>query len=245
MSERQTRKQRRKELKGNPNERNSTQNTLEIKTQIMPITKTQTEAFDLWDDGFHLMLHGIAGTGKTFLALYFALKEVLKKNSPYKKVVIVRSVVPTRDMGFLPGNQKEKTKVYEGPYDDICNKLFSAGGTYEYLKSRGMVEFTSTSFLRGMNLDNCIVVVDECQSMTFHELDTVITRLGEDTKLIFCGDINQNDLQYRKNDVSGLYEFMKILKKMDLFAFIEFTESDIVRSALVKQYIITKNRQGK
>jgi phosphate starvation-inducible protein PhoH len=168
----------------------------------------------------------------------------MKKDSKYKKVYIVRSVVPTRDMGFLPGNSKEKTKVYEGPYYEICTKLFGRGDAYDYLKNAGKIEFVTTSFLRGITLDECIVVVDESQSMTFHELDTVITRLGDNAKTVFCGDINQNDLKYRKNDVSGLWDFMSILKKMKMFNFIEFHEDDIVRGSTVKAYIITKNKLG-
>lgn len=237
--EKQNRKQRRESRQGKSSENTS----LSIKS-FFPMTNTQEAAFNSWDDGFNLMLHGIAGTGKTFLALYFALSEVMKKDSKYKKVYIVRSVVPTRDMGFLPGNSKEKTKVYEGPYYEICTKLFGRGDAYDYLKNAGKIEFVTTSFLRGITLDECIVVVDESQSMTFHELDTVITRLGDNAKTVFCGDINQNDLKYRKNDVSGLWDFMSILKKMKMFNFIEFHEDDIVRGSTVKAYIITKNKLG-
>lgn len=238
--EKLNRKQRRDARNGKSSENTS----LSIKS-FAPMTDTQEAAFNSWDDGFNLMLHGIAGTGKTFLALYFALSEVMRPNSKYKKVYVVRSVVPTRDMGFLPGNSKEKTKVYEGPYYEICTKLFGRGDAYDCLKNAGKIEFVTTSFLRGITLDECIVVVDECQSMTFHELDTVITRLGDNAKTVFCGDINQNDLKYRKNDVSGLWDFMSILKKMKMFNFIEFREEDIVRGSLVKSYIITKNREGK
>ena len=216
-----------------------------IKDEVLPKTKTQEFAFDAWDDGYNLMLHGIAGTGKTFLALYFSISEVLAKNSYYKKVYVIRSVVPSRDMGFLPGNQKDKMKVYESPYYDICTKLFKRGDAYEILKQRANIEFVSTSYLRGSTFDDCILVVDEVQNMSDQELHTVMTRVGENCRIIFCGDVKQDDLtSERKKEVSGLRNFMKIIAKMKEFQFIEFTAKDIVRSDLVKSYIIHRDSLG-
>jgi predicted ribonuclease YlaK len=212
---------------------------------IAPMTDNQSKAFAAWDDGANLMLHGIAGTGKTFLALYFAIKEVMSKNTQYKKVFIIRSTVPSRDMGFLPGSQKEKMKVYEGPYYDIATKLFQRGDAYEVLKQRNNVEFISTSFLRGSTFDDCILVVDEVQNMNDQELHTVMTRVGENCRIIFCGDVKQDDLtSERKKEMSGLRTFMKIIKNMREFSFVEFVAGDIVRSELVKSYIIERDRQG-
>ena len=209
---------------------------------IDPMTDTQEDAFDAWDDGFNLMLHGMAGTGKTFLALYFSLSEIFEQNSYYNKLFIIRSVVPSRDMGFLPGTQKEKMKVYEGPYYDICNKLFQRGDAYEILKQRNQVEFMSTSFLRGETFDDCILVVDEVQNMSDQELHTVMTRVGENCRIIFCGDVKQDDLtSERYNEQSGLANFMKIIDRMKEFKFVEFEANDIVRSALVKSYIIQRD----
>lgn len=209
---------------------------------IDPMTDTQEDAFDAWDDGFNLMLHGMAGTGKTFLALYFSLSEIFEQSSYYNKLFIIRSVVPSRDMGFLPGTQKEKMKVYEGPYYDICNKLFQRGDAYEILKQRNQVEFMSTSFLRGETFDDCILVVDEVQNMSDQELHTVMTRVGENCRIIFCGDVKQDDLtSERYNEQSGLANFMKIIARMKEFKFVEFEASDIVRSALVKSYIIQRD----
>ncbi len=216
-----------------------------VSSDIRPMTDNQAVAFESWESGANLMLHGIAGTGKTFLGLYFSLKEVMSKNTQYKKVFIIRSVVPTRDIGFLPGSQKDKMKVYEAPYYDIASKLFNRGDAYEILKQRNNVEFISTSFLRGSTFDDCIIVVDEVQNMSDQELHTVMTRVGENCRIIFCGDVKQDDLtSERKKEMSGLRLFMKVIKKMKEFNFVEFEASDIVRSKLVKSYIIERDRQG-
>lgn len=189
------------------------------------------------------MLHGIAGTGKTFISLYLALEDLLKKNSQYNSVVIVRSVVPSRDMGFLPGNVKEKAKVYEEPYKAICDDLFGRGDGYNILREKNLVEFVTTSHLRGMTFNNAIIVADEYQNMTFQELDTLITRTGENSRLIFCGDIRQTDLQ-RDREKQGILTFTEIVAKIESFASVEFGIDDIVRSELVKQYIIAKLDKG-
>lgn len=207
-----------------------------------PLTENQKLAFDSFKDDKNLMLHGIAGTGKSFMALYLSLKQILSDpECVYKKVVIVRSVVPTRDMGFLPGSDREKTKVYEAPYYAICTELFGRGDAYEYLKKRNVVEFISTSFIRGITLNDCIVVVDEMQNATLHELDSVITRIGHNCKVVFCGDFRQSDFT-REHERSGLTDFMRVVKNMKSFELVEFEAKDIVRSALVKEYIILKDK---
>lgn len=212
---------------------------------VKPLTVTQEEVFHAYNNDMNLMLHGVAGTGKTFLATYLALRDVLSGHEGKKKIFIVRSVVPTRDMGFLPGNQKEKARAYEAPYFTICNELFGRGDAYETLKSKNVIEFITTSFIRGITLDNSVVIVDECQNMAAMELHSVMTRIGQNTKIMFCGDTRQDDLtSERKKEESGLSEFMRILKRMKSFDFIEFGEDDIVRSDLVKEYIITRNRLG-
>lgn len=216
-----------------------------MKGDVNPMTDNQRVAFDFWDEGYNLMLHGIAGTGKTFLGLYFALKEVVKPNSQYKKVYIVRSTVSTRDQGFLPGSLKDKAKVFESPYVPICTKLFGRGDAYEILKGKGYVEFITTSYLRGETFDDCILLVDEVQNMGDGELHTVMTRVGENCRIIFCGDVKQDDLtSERKKELSGLRDFMKILHRMKEFEFIDFQVEDIVRSKLVKSYIIERDRLG-
>jgi|TARA_B110000211_G_C14021183_1_gene527754 phosphate starvation-inducible PhoH-like protein len=216
-----------------------------VDKEISPITYNQQYAFDAWEEGSNLMMHGIAGTGKTFVGLYLALKEMMLPDSQYKKVYIVRSIVPTREMGFLPGTQKDKMSVYEAPYYDIATKIFGRGDAYEILKQRNTVEFLSTSFLRGSTFDDCIILVDEVQNMSDQELHTVMTRVGENCRIIFCGDVKQDDLtSERKKEVSGLRTFMKIIERMREFHFIEFGISDIVRSDLVRSYIIERDRQG-
>lgn len=212
---------------------------LEFKKEIRPITINQKKAFDAYRDNKHLMLHGTAGTGKSFISLYLALNEALNSNV-YTKVIIVRSVVQLREMGFLPGNQKEKMLAFEAPYYAICDELFNRKGSYEYLKSKNQVEFVSTSFIRGITFTNCIVVVDECQNLTAHEANSIITRIGENCKIVFCGDIRQVDLNRRK-EMTGLDDFMKIIRKMPSFEFVEFMPNDICRSRMVKEYILIRN----
>lgn len=215
------------------------------RSDISPMTENQKLAFDAWASNSNLMLHGIAGTGKTFLAFHFAIGSVFDKTTPYKKIYVVRSVVPSRDMGFLPGGTRDKMKVYEAPYYDICSKIFGRGDAYDILKQKQNVEFLSTSFLRGSTFDNCIILVDEVQNMSDMELHTIMTRVGENCKIIFCGDVKQDDLTSpRYKETSGLATFMKIIKNMREFKFIEFVKEDIVRSKLVKSYIIERDRLG-
>jgi phosphate starvation-inducible protein PhoH len=245
QQQRMTKKQKRVQRQMGDDVENPRQQQFTMKGDVQPMTDNQRVAFDFWDDGYNLMLHGIAGTGKTFLGLYFALKEVVKPNSQYKKVYIVRSTVSTRDQGFLPGSLKEKAKVFESPYVPICTKLFGRGDAYEILKGKGFVEFITTSYLRGETFDDCILLVDEVQNMGDGELHTVMTRVGENCRIIFCGDVKQDDLtSERKKELSGLRDFMKIIHKMKEFEFVDFQVEDIVRSKLVKSYIIERDRLG-
>ena len=202
---------------------------LEI-VEIEPLTRNQVKAFE---SEKNLILHGVAGTGKTFVACYLGFDDMAKKE--YEKLVIIRSAVPTRDIGFLPGNEKEKASVYEEPYKDIAVDVFGRGDAYQILKTKNLVEFMTTSFIRGITLRNATIVIDECQNMSFHELDSIITRVGENCRVIFSGDFRQSDL---KNN--GMNDFFGILKRMELFDFIEFGVQDIVRSDFVKSYIIAK-----
>lgn len=183
-----------------------------ILIQIQPKTDNQNLVFDSYKNNKQLFLYGCAGTGKTFLSLFLSLKSVLRKE--YDKVYIVRSVVPVRDIGFLPGTEEEKIEVYEAPYKQICNELFPYSKSYDNLKLANKMEFIPTSFIRGITLNDCIVIVDETQNMTFEELSSIITRMGDNSKIIFCGDNNQNDLHYKKSDVSGFLQFLNIIKSM-------------------------------
>ena len=240
VTERLTRKQKRVNRQQGQEE-SVQRNNLSLK-HFDPLTSNQKLTYQSFNHK-NLLLHGMAGTGKSFISLYLSLKEVIKTDSPFKNVVIVRSVVPTRDMGFLPGNNKEKAKVYEAPYYAICTELFGRGDAYEVLKSRCIVDFISTSFIRGITLNDCIIVVDEIANLTLHELDSIITRVGKNCKIVFCGDFSQSDFT-RDQDRNGLKDFMKIIDRMKSFEFIEFNEDDIVRSAMVKEYIISKHRLG-
>lgn len=209
-------------------------------TNIKPLTKTQSDAFKSWDDGKDLMLHGIAGTGKTFIALYLALRDILSGISNQKKIVIVRSVVEVRKMGFLPGTAKEKAAVYEAPYQAIATELFRRGDSYDILSNKGLIEFISTSHIRGVTLNDTILIVDEMQNCNGHELDSVITRVGKNCRVIFSGDFRQSDFT-TDQERNGLKDFMRIINSMKCFEFLEFHKEDIVRSAKVKEYIIAKD----
>ena len=202
--------------------------------EIEPLTRNQVKAFE---SSKNLILHGLAGTGKTFISSYLAYDDMSK--GIYDKLVIIRSAVPTRDMGFLPGTEKEKASVYEEPYKDIANELFQRGDAYGIMKQKKLVEFMTTSFIRGITLRDAVIIIDECQNMSFHELDSIITRMGENCRVIFCGDFRQADLKQ-----NGMKDFMQILKRMELFDFIDFQVEDIVRSDFVKSYIIAKNELG-
>jgi|TARA_Y100000004_G_scaffold180767_1_gene225735 predicted ribonuclease YlaK len=209
---------------------------------VGPLTENQKTAFEAYKkDNKSLILHGSAGTGKTFISIYLALEQVLEKsNKQYNKLYVIRSVVPTRDIGYLPGDKQEKIEVYEDPYMSICAELFECKDAYEKLKQQRVIEFLPTSFVRGITFDNSIIIIDECQNLNFHELDSVITRIGKDCKILFCGDFYQTDF-VRENEKQGLKKFIKILNHLPQFANIEFSCDDIVRSDLVKSYILAKN----
>lgn len=204
-----------------------------------PLTKSQENVFSSWKDGFNLVLSGSAGTGKTYISTYLSLLDILDKNSPEKKLVIVRSAVPTRDMGFLPGTLEEKEDAYKAPYYSILTQLFEDHDAWKKIETAKQIEFLTTSFIRGITLTDSIVLIDESQNLTYHELCSVITRLGHNTRIIICGDYYQSDFT-RSGDREGLQKFTKILENMKLFDHIEFTWEDIVRSGLVRDFIMTK-----
>lgn len=212
--------------------------------RIQPMTDTQKELFLSYKSGKNIANIGSAGTGKTYVSLYLALEEVLE-NEEYERVIIIRSAVQSREQGFMPGSLTDKMGYYETPYIDIVNDLFGRVDAYQIMKQKNQVQFMSTSFVRGLTFDNAIIIVDECQNMTYQELDTVITRVGESSKIVFCGDMKQDDLKISKHrqDVSGLKDFIRVVSTMQDFTVVEFTTDDIVRSGLVKQYLIAKERE--
>ena len=216
---------------------------------VEPITDNQKRFFDEWDAGKMIYAYGVAGTGKTFIALYKALKDVLGETTPYEKIYIVRSLVATREIGFLPGDHEDKSSLYQIPYKNMVQAMFempddnSYEMLYDNLKAQETISFWSTSFIRGTTLDNSIVIIDECQNLNFHELDSIITRVGQDSKIIFCGDAAQTDL-IKNNERTGILDFQKIIMNMEEFAMIEFGIEDIVRSGLVKSYLISKLNLG-
>ena len=218
-------------------------------SDIKPITDNQKEVFEQYQKGQNLFLYGVAGTGKTFVALYNALKDVLNPKSPRERVYIVRSLLPTRDIGFLPGDEEDKSYLYQVPYQNMVRFMFkqpderSFDQLYNNLRNQGTIDFLSTSFLRGVTIDNGVIIVDECQNLNFHELDTIITRVGQDTKIVFAGDIQQTDLT-KTNDRNGILDFVNIMQEMKEIECIEFGIPDIVRSGLLKSYLINKIKLG-
>jgi len=210
--------------------------------EIRPMTLKQNHAFKEHEKGQNLLFHGSAGTGKTFLGLYFGLHEVINTKQ-YKNITIIRSAVEVRKVGFLPGSEEEKSESYEIPYRGICSELFGNDKAYEILKKREQIDFKLTSFLRGTTLDDTFIVIDECSNMDWAELSTVITRMGNNTKLVFCGDWHQTDFKFEDEKV-GFVNFKKILEKMPSFSCIEFGVEDIVRGKIVKEFLIEAYKQG-
>ncbi len=216
---------------------------------IDPLTENQKRLFESYAAGKHLVAYGCAGTGKTFISLYNALQDVLDESTPYERIYLVRSLVATREIGFLPGSHEDKADIYQIPYKNMVKYMFQLSSDAEFemlygnLKAQETIKFWSTSFLRGTTLDNAIVIVDEFQNLNFHELDSIITRVGENTKIVFCGDASQSDLQ-KTNERNGIVDFMTVLRKMPSFDIIEFGIEDIVRSGLVKEYITAKMEAG-
>ena len=216
---------------------------------VEPITDNQKRCFDAWDEDKMIYAYGVAGTGKTFIALYKALRDVLGETTPYEKIYIVRSLVATREIGFLPGDHEDKSSLYQIPYKNMVQAMFempddnSYEMLYDNLKAQETISFWSTSFIRGTTLDNAIVIIDECQNLNFHELDSIITRVGQDSKIIFCGDAAQTDLQ-KISERTGIIDFQRIIQNMGEFSLIEFNIEDIVRSGLVRSYLINKINLG-
>ena len=221
----------------------------DIMRVIEPLTKNQEILFDSYKENQNLVAYGCAGTGKTFITLYNALRDVLDEKTPYEKIYIVRSLVATREIGFLPGDHEDKSSLYQIPYKNMVKYMFelpdeaSFEMLYGNLKSQETIKFWSTSFIRGTTLDKSIIIVDEFQNLNFHELDSIITRVGEDSKIMFCGDATQSDL-IRTNEKNGIIDFMKILRVMPSIDIIEFDVEDIVRSGFVKEYITAKMKIG-
>ena len=221
----------------------------EFLVDVKPLTSNQERLFKSYGEGKHMIAYGVAGTGKTFITLYNALKEVLNENTPYEKIYIVRSLVATREIGFLPGDHEDKSSLYQIPYKNMVKYMFEMPSDADFemlygnLKQQETISFWSTSFLRGTTFDNSILIVDEFQNLNFHELDSIITRVGQNSKIMFCGDARQSDLT-KMNDRNGIMEFINILRKMPSFDIIEFDVDDIVRSGLVKEYIIAKLELG-
>jgi predicted ribonuclease YlaK len=210
----------------------------DLKT-FAPLTDNQRKFFDAYRrQDYFVALHGVAGTGKTFCALYKAIEEVLDKGNPFNKIIVVRSAVQSREIGHLPGDVDEKMEIYQQPYRQICETLFGRKDSWDRLEEQGHIEFISTSFIRGMSWDDAIIIVDECQNCSWEELNTCMTRVGYRSKIMFCGDYRQTDINKKKNDMSGLTKFLDIAQLMNSHTRIEFTVDDIVRSSLVKDWVV-------
>ena len=221
----------------------------DLMRKIEPLTENQEELFRCYKNDQNLVAYGAAGTGKTFITLYNALKDVLDERTPYDKIYLVRSLVATREIGFLPGDHEDKSSLYQIPYKNMVKYMFEMPTDTDFemlygnLKAQGTISFWSTSFIRGTTLDNAIIIVDEFQNLNFHELDSIITRIGEGSKIHFCGDATQTDL-IKTQEKNGIVDFIRILKNMPSFSMVEFGPEDICRSGLVKEYIIAKHELG-
>jgi phosphate starvation-inducible protein PhoH len=221
----------------------------EYLVDIDPLTDNQKKLFDSYAEQKHLVAYGCAGTGKTFITLYNALREVLDEKTPYEKIYLVRSLVATREIGFLPGSYDDKSDIYQIPYKNMVKYMFQMPSDAEFemlygnLKAQETIKFWSTSFLRGTTLDNSIIIVDEFQNANFHELCSIITRVGENSKIMFCGDATQSDL-IKTNEKNGVIDFMKILRTMPSIDIIEFGIDDVIRSGLVKEFLIAQHALG-
>lgn len=210
---------------------------------IQPMTDRQHDMFEAFYSGTHVCAYGSAGVGKTYLALYLAMKDVLDKMRDQKRLIIVRTTVQGRQQGYLPGTQEEKEAPFELPYKDIMHDLFGRASTYDDMKEAHLIEFKSTTALRGLTWDDAIIVVDEFQNMTWEELDSVVTRVGTNSRLIICGDVrHQCDLG--RHEVSGAQNALKVMQDMPSFSCVQFTKDDIVRSDFVKQWITTREKLG-
>lgn len=216
---------------------------LEDLPQLEPMTANQEKAFKLWDEGENMVFAGSAGTGKTFIGMYLALESVLTRESPYDKIVIIRSIVSVREVGYLPGKLEEKTAVFEAPYKAICEELFEDKAAYNKLVTSHQLQFESTSFIRGRTFDRAIIIVDEMQNLNFHELDSVMTRVGENCRILFAGDYLQSDFKH-EGERDGLMKFLNIVERMKNFDVVQFGWDDIVRSGVVRDYIMTKEMLG-
>ena len=211
--------------------------------QFAPLTKNQEIAYKSWEEGNNIILTGTAGTGKTFMGLYLAMEDMLEQNNSYDQLVIIRSMVPTRDMGFLPGTKEEKEEAFMSPYKNICTELFGDKSSYNKMITSNQIKFESTSYIRGMTFDNTVILVDEMQNLNFHELDSVITRVGKNSKIIFAGDFKQSDFKYN-DERDGIVKFLQIVEQLKNFTVINFGWEDIVRSDFVRDYIMTKEMLG-
>ena len=212
---------------------------------IEPLTENQQKLFDSYTEGKNIIAYGAAGTGKTFITLFNALCDVLDTSTPYEKIYIVRSLVSTREIGFLPGDHEDKSFLYQIPYKNMVKYMFELPSAADFemlygnLKAQETISFWSTSFIRGTTFDRAIIIVDEFQNLNFHELDSIMTRVGENTKIMFCGDATQSDL-IKQNERNGIVDFMRVLRLMQSVDIIEFGVEDIVRSGLVKEFILAK-----
>ena len=219
---------------------NNPQHILSL-SRITPLTPNQERLFTLFNEGHNIFVHGWAGTGKTLLSLYLGLRDVLDSETPRDKIIIVRSVVPSRDMGFMPGNMKEKSKVYELPYADAAAQLVAGSNSYEVMKSKGVIEFTTTSFLRGLTFTNAVIYIDEIQNLADHEIHTVMTRIGDGCRVIVSGDVRQTDFM-KDPDRLGCMTFIRTVQNMSSFRSVEFGIEDILRSSFVKEYLIARDK---
>ena len=200
---------------------------------IKPRSKKQTEYFNMVKNKQMVFCCGPAGTGKTYLAVAFAVS--MLKSGAVDKIILTRPAVEAGErLGFLPGDIKEKIDPYLRPIYDALNDMLSFSEVLKKIES-GFIEIAPLAFMRGRTLSNAFIILDESQNTTSVQMKMFLTRLGENSKMIINGDLSQVDLP--SGTKSGLRESIKILDNIDDIGFIEFGNKDVVRNPLVSKIV--------
>ena len=200
---------------------------------IKPRSKKQLEYFNLVKKKQMVFCCGPAGTGKTYLAVAYAVS--MLKSGEIEKIILTRPAVEAGErLGFLPGDIKEKIDPYLRPIYDALNDMLSFSEVIKKIES-GFIEIAPLAFMRGRTLSNAFIILDESQNTTSVQMKMFLTRLGENSKMVITGDLSQVDLP--SGTKSGLRESINILKNVEEIGFLEFSDNDVVRNPLVSKIV--------
>ena len=224
-----------------------------IVNNFAPKTSNQNLFYNIiGDDETQLILcHGIAGTGKTYVSVYKALQDVLRRGTPYKKLIIINPTVDVGNedkLGFLPGELSAKIQQYNESTFTILDKIIGKARATKMI-SDGKLEIGVLNFLRGVNLENCYVILDEAQNVSPMQIKTLMTRISDNCKMIIQGDMSQCD-KYKTNgatnyEKSGFYDVWFRLKGVKGVYHMAFNREDCVRHPLVKRILKTYEDEHK